>query len=274
MLLEVVLRLFYRLYPQMVTDAWEESEHKRDKDGKFAATEGSVTTKTSEKPSGRLYFKSKSGIMKEQRNPSVPAEYKCLTDESIRNYFTYQDGECIATESFQSLSLQARQEVVRGFEKAEQLFGGIVRLRSVTCENLGTACGSYDPQRVSISFDPSNPPPNDDYFGTAVHEVVHHMQCRGDLVSKSILRSVWLSRDNPFTSKDWHTGKMIREFVEDDSKYGDADEIVAYAYTAEVTGIHANELSKAIIAQCRKKGSFTMRSELHGQNAGKLTRRT
>lgn len=255
MLLEVVLRLFFLLYPQIVTDTWEESEHKRDKDGKFATTSGG-TAKTSKKSPGRLYFKSKNGIMKEQRNPSVPDEYKHLTDENIRDYFTYQDGECIASESFQALPLQVKQEIVRGFEKAEQLFGGIVRLRSVTCEDLGTACGSYDPQRVAISFDPSNPPPNDDYFGTAVHEVVHHMQCRGNLVSKSILRSVWLSRDNPFTSKDWHTGKMIREFVEDDSKYDDADEVVAYAYTAEVTGIHSNELSKAIIAQCRKKGFF------------------
>lgn len=39
-LLEVVLRLLCRLYPQTVMDTWEESEHKRDKDGKFAATEG------------------------------------------------------------------------------------------------------------------------------------------------------------------------------------------------------------------------------------------
>lgn len=255
MLLEVVVHLLYRLYPQMVKDAWEESEHKRDKDGKFTAA-GSGSTTTSEKSSGRLYFKAKSDIIKEQRNPSVPAEYEHLTDEDIRNYFTYRDGECIATESFQRLPLQTRQEIVRGFEKAEQLFGGIVRLRSVTCEDLGTACGSYDPKHVSISFDPSNPPPNNDYFGTAVHEVVHHMQSRGNLVSKSILRSVWLSKDNPFRSKDWHTGKMIRAFVEDDSKYDDEDEIIAYAYTAEVTGIHSNELSKAIIAQCRKKGFF------------------
>ncbi len=40
MLAEVIVRLLYRLYPTMVMDAWKESEHKRDKDGKFAATEG------------------------------------------------------------------------------------------------------------------------------------------------------------------------------------------------------------------------------------------
>ncbi len=54
MLLEVVLRLLYRLYPKMVIDAWEESEHKRDKDGKFSSTGGggggnSAEGKSSEK---------------------------------------------------------------------------------------------------------------------------------------------------------------------------------------------------------------------------------
>ncbi len=257
LLLDVIIRLLYRLYPTMVMDAWKESEHKRDKDGKFSSMGGNGGGNSAKRNSSKpLYFKSKSDIISEKRNPSVPAAYEHLTDDDIQRYFTYPDGECIASKSLQKLSLQARQEIVRGFDKAEQLFGHIVRLRSVTCKALGTACGAYDPQHVSIMFDPSNPPPNGDYFGTAVHEIVHHMQCRGNLVSKSILRSVWLSKDNPFSSKDWHTGRMIREFVEDGSKYGDADEIVAYAYTAEVTGTHSNELSKAIVAQCRKKGFF------------------
>lgn len=81
MLLEIVLRLLYRLYPKMVMDAWEESEHKRDKDGKFAVTEGGGGGSSAEEKSPEPLKKSeKSGII-EAGKLIVPT--KKLTDYAL-----------------------------------------------------------------------------------------------------------------------------------------------------------------------------------------------
>ncbi len=83
MLLEVVLRLLYRLYPKITMDVWEESEHKRDKDGKFTAA-GSGNFSEGESGSEKiaeLLKKSEKSDIIEVGNLIVPT--KKLTDYAL-----------------------------------------------------------------------------------------------------------------------------------------------------------------------------------------------
>lgn len=83
MLAEIVLRLLHRLYPKMVIDAWEESEHKRDKDGKFSSTGGGGGNSSegeSEKIAELLKKSEKSGII-EVGNLMIPT--KKLTNYAL-----------------------------------------------------------------------------------------------------------------------------------------------------------------------------------------------
>ncbi len=73
MLAEVIVRLIGWLYPTMVMDAWKESEHKRDKDGKFAATEGGCGSEANKSENiAELLKKAKESGIIEVGNLQIP----------------------------------------------------------------------------------------------------------------------------------------------------------------------------------------------------------
>ncbi len=262
MLLKIIVHLFYRLYPQMTMDAWEESEHKRDKNGKFSAT-GTGGSSTEENSSEPMKKRAESGIIEEGKKYVLPEKYKTMTDSDVEAYFTDTEGKCILSDSFRKLPLQAKQTIVHGFDTAEKLFGKKIRLQSVTCKKLSNAYGEYDPKKVSITFDPdlcSKEEDSVEFYATTVHELTHHMQYRGNMDAKKIMNAVWHDKTNSYRSKDFHTRAAIRAIVNGSSKaVDDPLEIVAHAVDKAVTGRYPPDtegLIKAIIKQCNKAGFF------------------
>ncbi len=268
MLAEVIVRLLYRLYPTMVMDAWEESEHKRDKDGKFAATEGGggssaegKSTNAEEKSTKPLQKPAEHGIIEEGKKYALPEKYKAMTDKDVDAYFTDADGRNNLSKTFQKLPLEAKQTVVHGFDTAERLFGKKIRLQSVTCKKLNDAYGEYDPKKVSITFDPdrcSKAADSMEFYATTVHELTHHMQYRGGMDAKKIMTAVWRDKNNPYRLQDFKTRQLLLQFVlGKESNIGDPEEVVAYAIERAVTdkdSVRSNGVLEAIINQCKKKG--------------------
>ncbi len=268
MLAEVIVRLLYRLYPTMVMDAWEESEHKRDKDGKFAATEGGggssaegKSTNAEEKSTKPLQKPAEHGIIEEGKKYALPEKYKAMTDKDVDAYFTDADGRNNLSKTFQKLPLEAKQTVVHGFDTAERLFGKKIRLQSVTCKKLNDAYGEYDPKKVSITFDPdrcSKAADSIEFYATTVHELTHHMQYRGGMDAKKIMTAVWRDKNNPYRLQDFKTRQLLLQFVlGKESNIGDPEEVVAYAIERAVTdkdSVRSNGVLEAIINQCKKKG--------------------
>ena len=263
MLLEVVLRLLYRLYPRMTMDVWEESEHKRDKDGKFAATGGGGGGSSSEeKPSEKLKKQAEHGIIEGGKQYALPEKYKAMTDRDVDAYFTNADGRNCLSKDFQKLPLEAKQTIVHGFDTAEKLFGKKSRMKSMTCGKLGKETyGEYDPGKVSITFDPDKCGEGVDsgeFYATTVHELVHHMQYRGGMDAKKIVGAVWRDKNNPYRLQDFKTRQLLQEFVGGKvSNIEDPEEVVAYAIERAVTdkdSVHSNGVLEAIINQCKKKG--------------------
>ena len=263
MLLEVVLRLLYRLYPQTVMDAWEESEHKRDKDGKFSSTgSGGGGTSTEKKSSEPLKKQTEHGIIEEGKKYALPKQYKALTDRDVDAYFTDANGKSSLTKTFQKLPLEAKQTIVHGFDTAEKLFGRKFHMQSMTCGKLNDdTYGEYDPGKVSITFDPDKCGEGTDsgeFYATTVHELTHHMQYRGGMDAKKIVSAVWRDKSNPYRMKDFKTQQLLREFVGGKvSNIDDPEEVVAYAIERAVTdkdSVHSNGVLEAIINQCKKKG--------------------
>ncbi len=261
MLAEVIVRLIYRIYPSMTMDAWEESEHKRDKDGKFAATEGGGGSSAEEKSTKPLKKSAEHGIIEEGKKYALPEKYKAMTDKDVDAYFTDADGKCSLSGSFQKLPLQAKQTVVHGFDTAEKLFGRKIRLQSVTCKKLNDAYGEYDPKKVSITFDPdrcSKAADSMEFYATTVHELTHHMQYRGGMDAKKIMTAVWRDKNNPYRLQDFKTRQLLLQFVlGKESNIGDPEEVVAYAIERAVTdkdSVRSNGVLEAIINQCKKKG--------------------
>ena len=263
MLLEVVLRLFYRLYPQMVTDAWEESEHKRDKDGKFSSTGGGGGgTSTEKKSSEPLKKQPEHGIIEEGKKYALPEKYKALTDSDVDAYFTNADGKSSLSKTFQKLPLEAKQTIVHGFDTAEKLFGKKFRMQSMTCGKLSKEMyGEYDPGKVSITYDPDKCAEGVDsgeFYATTVHELTHHMQYRGGMDAKKIASAVWRDKNNPYKLNDFKTQQLLSKFVGGGyDTLNDPEEIVAYAIEKMVTdkeSVHSNGVLEAIINQCKKKG--------------------
>ncbi len=262
MLLEVVLRLLYRLYPKITMDVWEESEHKRDKDGKFSSTGGGGGSSAEEKSPEKLKKQAEHGIIEEGKKYALPAKYKALTDSDVDAYFTNADGKCSLTKTFQKLPLEAKQTIVHGFDTAEKLFGKKFRMQSMTCGKLkdGTY-GEYIPGKVSITYDPAKCAEGADsgeFYATTVHELTHHMQYRGGMDAKKIVSAVWRDKNNSYRQQDFKTRQLLREFVggEEDNIY-DPEEVVAYAIERAVTdkdSVHSNGVLEAIINQCKKKG--------------------
>ncbi len=261
MLLEVVLRLLYRLYPKITMDVWEESEHKRDKDGKFSSTGGGGSS-AEEKSPEKLKKQAEHGIIEEGKKYALPAKYKALTDSDVDAYFTSDDGKCSLTKTFQKLPLEAKQTIVHGFDTAEKLFGKKFRMQSMTCGKLDKGTyGEYDPGKVSITFNPETCGEDADavgFYATTVHELTHHMQYRGGMDAKKIVSAVWRDKNNPYKMKDFKTQQLLLEFVGGKvSNIDDPDEVVAYAIERAVTdknSVHSNGVLEAIINQCKKKG--------------------
>ncbi len=261
MLAEVIVRLIYRIYPSMTMDAWEESEHKRDKDGKFAATEGGGGSSAEEKSTKPLKKPAEHGIIEEGKKYTLPERYKALTDKDVDAYFTDVSGKCSLSGFFQKLPLEAKQTVVHGFDTAERLFGKKIRLQSVTCKKLNDAYGEYDPKKVSITFDPdrcSKAADSMEFYATTVHELTHHMQYRGGMDAKKIMTAVWRDKNNPYRLQDFKTRQLLLQFVlGKESNIGDPEEVVAYAIERAVTdkdSVRSNGVLEAIINQCKKKG--------------------
>ncbi len=262
MLAEVIVRLIYRIYPSMTMDAWKESEHKRDKDGKFAATEGGGGSSAEEKSTKPLQKSAEHGIIEEGKKYALPEKYKAMTDRDVDAYFTDADGRNNLSKTFQKLPLEAKQTVVHGFDTAEKLFGRKFRMQSMTCGKLedGTY-GVYDPGKVSITYNPDECAEGVDsgeFYATTVHELVHHMQYRGGMDAKKIMTAVWRDKNTPYRSKDYKTSQLLREFVGGgyDNIYN-PEEVVAYAIERAVTdkdSVHSNGVLEAIINQCKKKG--------------------
>ncbi len=263
LLAEVIIRLLYRLYPTMVMDAWKESEHKRDKDGKFSSTGGggSSAEGKSTKP---LKKSAEHGIIEEGKKYALPEKYKAMTGKDVDAYFTDADGKCSLSESFQKLPLQAKQTVAHGFDTAEKLFGKKIRLQAVRCRKLkDDTYGEYDPKRVAITFDPSmcsRDADGEEFYATTVHELVHHMQYRGGMDAKKIMTAVWRDKTNPYRAGGFHTNEAIRAIVNGSrNAVDDPMEIVAHAIDKEVTGKYppgTEGFIKAIIKQCKKAGFF------------------
>ncbi len=261
LLAEVIVRLLYRLYPTMVMDAWKESEHKRDRDGKFAATEGGGGSSAEEKSTKPLQKPAEHGIIEEGKKYALPEKYKAMTDKDVDAYFTDADGRNNLSKTFQKLPLEAKQTVVHGFDTAERLFGKKIRLQSVTCKKLNDAYGEYDPKKVSITFDPdrcSKAADSMEFYATTVHELTHHMQYRGGMDAKKIMTAVWRDKNNPYRLQDFKTRQLLLQFVlGKESNIGDPEEVVAYAIERAVTdkdSVRSNGVLEAIINQCKKKG--------------------
>ncbi len=262
-LAEVIVRLIYRIYPSMTMDAWEESEHKRDKDGKFAATEGGGGSSAEEKSTKPLKKSAEHGIIEEGKKYALPEKYKAMTDKDVDAYFTDADGRNNLSKTFQKLPLEAKQTVVHGFDTAEKLFGKKIRLQSVTCKKLNNAYGEYDPKKVSITFDPdrcSKAADSIEFYATTVHELTHHMQYRGGMDAKKIMTAVWRDKANPYRARDFHTSMAIDAIVNGSAEAADDPlEIIAHAVDKAVTGRcppDAEGLLKAIIKHCKKAGFF------------------
>ncbi len=240
MLAEVIVRLIDRLYPTMVMDAWKESEHKRDKDGKFSSTGGNGGSSAEEKSTKPLKKSAEHGIIEEGKKYALPEKYKAMTDKDVDAYFTDADGKCSLSGSFQKLPLQAKQTVVHGFDTAEKLFGRKIRLQAVRCRKLkDDTYGEYDPKRVAITFDPSmcsRDAVGEEFYATTVHELVHHMQYRSGMDAKKVMTAVWRDKNNPYRSKDYKTSQLLREFVSGDyDNIYSPEEVVAYVHQ---TGDH------------------------------------
>ncbi len=262
MLAEVIVRLIYRIYPSMTMDAWEESEHKRDKDGKFSSMGGNGGSSAEEKSTKPLKKSAEHGIIEEGKKYALPEKYKAMTDKDVDAYFTDADGRNNLSKTFQKLPLEAKQTVVHGFDTAEKLFGRKFHMQSMTCGKLGKGTyGEYIPGKVSITYNPDECAEGVDsgeFYATTVHELVHHMQYRGGMDAKKIMTAVWRDKNNPYRSKDYKTSQLLQEFVggEYDNIY-DPEEVVAYAIERAVTdkdSVRSNGVLEAIINQCKKKG--------------------
>ncbi len=263
LLAEVIVRLLYRLYPTMVMDAWKESEHKRDKDGKFSSTGGNGGSSAEEKSTEPLQKPAEHGIIEEGKKYALPEKYKAMTDKDVDAYFTDADGRNNLSKTFQKLPLEAKQTVVHGFDTAEKLFGKKIRLQSVTCKKLNNAYGEYDPKKVSITFDPdrcSKAADSIEFYATTVHELTHHMQYRGGMDAKKIMTAVWRDKANPYRAGDFKTQQLLRRFVGGKlSNVDDPEEVVAYAIERAITdqdAIHSNGVLEAIVKQCEARGFF------------------
>ncbi len=269
MLAEVIVRLIYRIYPSMTMDAWEESEHKRDKDGKFAATEGGggssaegKSTNAEEKSTQPLQKPAEHGIIEEGKKYALPEKYKAMTDKDVDAYFTDADGRNNLSKTFQKLPLEAKQTVVHGFDTAEKLFGRKFRMQSMNCGKLEDGnYGEYIPGKVSITYDPDKCAEGADsgeFYATTVHELVHHMQYRGGMDAKKIMTAVWRDKNNPYRQQDFKTQQLLLKFVGGEmGTIYDPEEVVAYAIEKMVTdkdSVHSNGVLEAIINQCKKKG--------------------
>lgn len=77
LLLQIVKRLGAMLYPQMTDDEWEESKHKRDKNGRFASMGGAKTSGSSEPPTGKV------ANSQSVKQSSLPKTHKEVTGEDI-----------------------------------------------------------------------------------------------------------------------------------------------------------------------------------------------